>query len=142
MGVKKAARKRGPNTSDLLEMMVAMQEQIAKLSERMETQAQSEEERQAAWEAEQDRIAREKYDQQQKNRGNPELIKKLLAPRDPSVIRGMKGDDLIRVVTLARIGLGENEEGENITTDIDETVDITREAAQRLQDAGKVKIAL
>lgn len=146
--VKKAARKRGPSTLELMEMMEQMKGQIDSLTERAETaeqkleQVNDAEARLAEWEAEQDRLAKERYDQQVANRKNPSKRLNEILYRDPNVIREMTGDDLVKVEAVARIGLGDDMEGRPQTSEIGEIIRVPREVAIKLQDAGKVKVAL
>lgn len=70
---------------------------------------------------------------QEKNRA-----KKLeVEERDTSIIRGIDGEDPIRVVCIRRIGLTNNEMSEE-----GEELDIPKEIAIKLQDAGAIKIKL
>lgn len=130
---KKAARKKSADLEALLERIEAAEARADAAEKKLESM-QDEEARLAAKEAELDRIAKERYEEQQKNRRDPKRIAKLLAPRDPSIIRG---DGDIKCITLAKIGISETE-----TSDINETVMLTKEAATKLQDAGKIKVVL
>ena len=84
---------------------------------------------------------------QQKNRKDLEKMgtlarSKELQKRDPNVIRmaidpNYDGDDYVRVECLRRIGLDVG-----ITSDLNEMVDVPREAAKRLQQSGAVRVAI
>lgn len=59
------------------------------------------------------------------------------ADRDTDIIRGIAGDDLVRVVAVRKIGLEDNQ-----TSDIGEPLDVPRDIARRLQEAGAVKVEI
>ena len=71
--------------------------------------------------------------QQERNRS-----KASVAPeRDTKVIRGITGSDRVRVVAVRKVGLEDNQ-----TSDVGEPLDLPRDIARRLQEAGAVKVEI
>ena len=129
--VKKAAK-----PQDIEALLQQMQELQARV-EAAEQRADDLEDAEAKREAELDQKAKELFEKQQANRRDPELVKHLFKPRDPSIIRQLGESDFIRCIALRKIGINNDE-----TSDIDEDLDVQKSLAGKLQDAGALKVKL
>ena len=75
-----------------------------------------------------------------KEQGSAERIRKALAPRDTSITRGIKGEGRrVTCITKRKIGLDDPEQG---TSEIGEEILLPRDIADKLQDAGAIKVKL
>ncbi len=131
------------SNKQLLERIEAAEKTSAEAVKRAEAaeakleSMQDEDARLVEKEAELDRKAIELHEKQQANRRDPYAVKMLLASRDKSIIRKIGAKNYIRCETKRKVGLNDGE-----TSDMNETIDVEKSIAERLQNAGVIKVKL